>query len=326
MVAIPPMVTARMPSSRSHGPGWTLRVLARLLELGQKEPRAGALRSRRRARASGPSAAAGDATSGGKTDGAGVAVVGIGTRGGVVVDRLLAQGVLPRAVFWSLNSDARLLSSARAPTAAPPRATSTPLPPARRTPSPPRAAPLRRRRRRRPSVIVVVASAAVGGRGATLRAVARAQAAHPPRKWFNVGGRGRGLQHKGPLIITAALAPFDFEGPRKATSALAALEAAAGCSGVACVARGRSPSTRTAKPSPSKRRPISPITPYSGACGRSSRCSARPRGWAPGVPGARATPRRGSVGSPPRRRRDSLRQAGGSRDRVRRGQRGPRRG
>ena len=52
----------------------------------------------------------------------------------------------------------------------------------------------------------------------TVKAVARRRDGPPPRKWFNVGGRGRGIQHKGPLIITAALAPFDFEGPRKATS------------------------------------------------------------------------------------------------------------
>ena len=141
MVAPAVVVTARMPFVAVSRPRMDAsRALRASLELGQNL--ALVLCDRVAARASVPSAAAGDATSGGKTDGAGVAVVGIGTRGGVVVDRLLAQGVLPRAVFWSLNSDAVSLQSARAPTAgASPRATSTPLEtPARRTPSPPRAA------------------------------------------------------------------------------------------------------------------------------------------------------------------------------------------
>ena len=142
MVAPAVVVTARMPFVAVSRPRMDAsRARARRSNSG-RIPRAGALRSRRRARASVPSAAAGDATSGGKTDGAGVAVVGIGTRGGVVVDRLLAQGVLP-APSSGPSTPTPSPSSPRArPTAgASPRATSTPLEtPARRTPSPPRAA------------------------------------------------------------------------------------------------------------------------------------------------------------------------------------------
>ena len=243
MVAPAVVVTARMPFVAVSRPRMDASRARALRSNSGRIPRAGALRSRRRARASVPSAAAGDATSGGKTDGAGVAVVGIGTRGGVVVDRLLAQGVLPRAVFWSLNSDAVSLQSARAPNR-------WRLPPGNVDPvgdacqenaeSAARGILSGGVAGEPPSVIVVVASAAeaAGAGMETVRAVARLKDGPPPRKWFNVGGRGRGLQHKGPLIITAALAPFDFEGPRKATSALAALEAAAGCSDfVACVAQ-----------------------------------------------------------------------------------------
>ena len=243
MVAPAVVVTARMPFVAVSRPRMDASRARALRSNSGRIPRAGALRSRRRARASVPSAAAGDATSGGKTDGAGVAVVGIGTRGGVVVDRLLAQGVLPRAVFWSLNSDAVSLQSARAPNR-------WRLPPGNVDPvgdacqenaeSAARGILSGGVAGEPPSVIVVVASAAeaAGARHGDGQSGGPAQGGPPPRKWFNVGGRGRGLQHKGPLIITAALAPFDFEGPRKATSALAALEAAAGCSDfVACVAQ-----------------------------------------------------------------------------------------
>lgn len=243
MVAPAVVVTARMPFVAVSRPGMDASRARALRPNSGRSPRAVALRSRRRARASVPSAAAGDAASGDAASGAGVAVVGIGTRGGVVVDRLLAQGVLPRAAFWSLNSDTVSLQSARAPNR-------WRLPPGNVDPAGDACQENAESAARGilsggvagepPSVIVVVASAAeaAGAGMETVKAVARLKDGPPPRKWFNVGGRARGLEHKGPLIITAALAPFDFEGPRKATSALAALEAAAGCSDfVACVAQ-----------------------------------------------------------------------------------------
>jgi hypothetical protein len=50
-----------------------------------------------------------------RAEGSGVAIVGLGTRGSVVVDRLVAQGVLSAAEFWALNSDTVSLQAAYAP-------------------------------------------------------------------------------------------------------------------------------------------------------------------------------------------------------------------
>ena len=171
-------------------------------------------------------------------EGAGVAVVGLGTRGSVVVDRLVAQGVLPLAEYWSLNSDTVSLQSAYAPN---------------RWRLPPSSVDVSQQACRDnavsaargilaggaggvpPEVIVVLASAAeASGAGLeTIKAIAELKDGPPPKKkWGFKGmvGSGRGgaeplAAHSGPLIITAVVTPFDFEGPRKGTQTVEYLEA-----------------------------------------------------------------------------------------------------
>lgn len=171
-------------------------------------------------------------------EGAGVAIIGLGTRGSVVVDRLVAQGVLPLAEYWSLNSDTVSLQSAYAPN---------------RWRLPPSSVDLSDQACRdnaasaargilsggvggvAPEVIVVLASAAeASGAGLeTIKAIAELKDGPPPKKKWGfkgmvAGGGGAApiAAHSGPLLITAVVTPFDFEGPRKSTQTVEYLEAA----------------------------------------------------------------------------------------------------
>jgi len=169
-------------------------------------------------------------------EGAGVAVVGLGTRGSVVVDRLVAQGVLPLAEYWSLNSDTVSLQSAYAPN---------------RWRLPPSGVDVSDQACRdnamsaargilaggaggvAPEVIVILASAAEASAAGleTIRAIAELKDGPPPKKkWGFKGmgggaGEGAGVAHAGPLLITAVVCPFDFEGPRKGTQTADYLDA-----------------------------------------------------------------------------------------------------
>ncbi len=174
-----------------------------------------------------------------RPDGAGLAIVGLGSRGGVVVDRFISGRVFSRARFWALNADTVSLAAALAPNR-------WRLPPSTVDPASQavkdnaeavashvlaggldaNAVP--------PEAIVVFASAAeaAGGGAATLEALARLKDGQERRRgWFNVGGTP-GVVHEGPLVIVAALLPFTFEGPRKSAAAKAFLEIADRCADV----------------------------------------------------------------------------------------------
>ena len=174
-----------------------------------------------------------------RPDGAGLAIVGLGSRGGVVVDRFISGRVFSRARFWALNADTVSLAAALAPNR-------WRLPPSTVDPASQavkdnaeavashvlagglhaNAVP--------PEAIVVFASAAeaAGGGAATLEALARLKDGQERRRgWFNVGGTP-GVIHEGPLVIVAALLPFTFEGPRKSAAAKAFLEKADRCADV----------------------------------------------------------------------------------------------
>jgi hypothetical protein len=72
-----------------------------------------------------------------------------------------------------------------------------------------------------PQVIVVLASAAeASGAGLeTIKAIAELKDGPPPKKTWGFkgmvgGGENPVITHAGPLLITAVVTPFDFEGPR----------------------------------------------------------------------------------------------------------------
>ena len=200
-------------------------------------------------------------------EGAGVAVIGLGTRGSVVVDRLVAQGVLPLAEYWSVNSDTVSLQNAYAPNR-------WRLPPSSVDVSNQACVDNATSAARGilaggsggvpPEVIVIVASAAeASGAGLeTIKAIAELKDGPPPKKKWGFkdmvtgsGGSGGGAPttHKGPLIITAVVTPFDFEGPRKSTQTVGYLEDVQLAADIVTVVRsdGCAPPTQPSHPIPS---------------------------------------------------------------------------
>lgn len=200
-------------------------------------------------------------------EGAGVAVVGLGTRGSVVVDRLVEQGVLPLAEYWSLNSDTVSLQAAYAPNR-------WRLPPSNvdltdqacvdNAFSAARGILAGGTGGVAPEVIVVLAAAAeASGAGLeTIKAIAELKDGPPPKKKWGfkgvIGGASNDPppQHQGPLVITAVVCPFDFEGPRKGTQTAEYLEQVEALADIVAVVRqNRRPASRTSSLRPTRRTP-----------------------------------------------------------------------
>ena len=177
-------------------------------------------------------------------EGAGVTIVGIGTRGTVVVDRLVKQKVLPLAEYWVLNSDTNSLQNSAAPNRwrlPPGNVPATDSAVLDNAASAANAILSGGVSRRPPGTILVLASAAeAAGAGLeTVKAIARLKDGEAPqRKWSLSGfvGRSRAnaIAHRGPVLISAVVCPFDFEGPRKSALAAEFLDAAQMASDVVC--------------------------------------------------------------------------------------------
>ena len=178
-------------------------------------------------------------------EGAGVTVVGIGTRGTVVVDRLVKQKVLPLAEYWVLNSDTNSLQSSAAPNRwrlPPGNVPATDSAVVDNASSAANAILSGGVSRRPPGTILILASAAeAAGAGLeTVKAIARLKDGEAPqRKWSLSGFVGKSkanaIAHRGPLLVSAVVCPFDFEGPRKSALAAEFLDAAQMAADVVCV-------------------------------------------------------------------------------------------
>lgn len=101
--------------------------------------------------------------------------------------------------------------------------------------------PLRGLSRRPPGTILILASAAeAAGAGLeTVKAIARLKDGEAPqRKWSLSGFVGKSkanaIAHRGPLLVSAVVCPFDFEGPRKSALAAEFLDAAQMAADVVC--------------------------------------------------------------------------------------------
>lgn len=167
---------------------------------------------------------------------ANVALVGLGTRGGVVVDALALGGPLERAEYWALNSDPVSLQASAC-------ANRWRLPPSNVDVSGRAARDNAEAAAREilaggsgrvpPDVIVVVASAneASGAGLQTIVALAELKERGFRKQFgFKVGFNGlagpAAMTHAGPLLVLAVTCPFDFEGPRKSAAAADFLEKA----------------------------------------------------------------------------------------------------
>ena len=177
-------------------------------------------------------------------EGAGVTIVGIGTRGTVVVDRLVKQKVLPLAEYWVLNSDTNSLQNSAAPNRwrlPPGNVPATDSAVLDNAASAANAILSGGVSRRPPGTILVLASAAeAAGAGLeTVKAIARLKDGEAPRRKWSLSGfvgrsRANAIAHRGPVLISAVVCPFDFEGPRKSALAAEFLDAAQMASDVVC--------------------------------------------------------------------------------------------
>ena len=177
-------------------------------------------------------------------EGAGVTIVGIGTRGTVVVDRLVKQKVLPLAEYWVLNSDTNSLQNSAAPNRwrlPPGNVPATDSAVVDNASSAANAILSGGVSRRPPGTILILASAAeAAGAGLeTVKAIARLKDGEAPqRKWSLSGFVGKSkanaIAHRGPVLVSAVVCPFDFEGPRKSALAAEFLDAAQMAADVVC--------------------------------------------------------------------------------------------